>query len=250
MDSENLRIMRHNNPWCTVQGEGLHVGTPSVFLRLAGCNLRCEWCDTPASLPDFNRKLNVFEPLTGNAIELPVGDVRELVAFTQQLSDYKHLVITGGEPMLQQEALEGLLYDNGQSRLDFSVTTVETNCEIEPASGACYFGSLSPKVERYFDEGNYKTIQRAYIRWARRGRGNRHQLKVVASSVRTFRQGVVMIRELRKEGNHEPHWTAIQIENAWLRDGWGGEQRGEFIALAAQYDIRVVAQMHPVLKVP
>ncbi|MBQ3217879.1 MAG: 7-carboxy-7-deazaguanine synthase QueE [Akkermansia sp.] len=75
----------------SLQGEGARTGSPAVFLRLAGCNLHCCWCDTRYSwLPGCS---------------LPVEEVaRRLLAY-----DCPALVITGGEPLLQAAELEELL---------------------------------------------------------------------------------------------------------------------------------------------
>ncbi|NBY66007.1 MAG: 7-carboxy-7-deazaguanine synthase QueE, partial [Verrucomicrobia bacterium] len=39
--------MRISEIFHSIQGEGLLAGVPSVFIRTSGCNLRCDWCDTP-----------------------------------------------------------------------------------------------------------------------------------------------------------------------------------------------------------
>lgn len=94
----------------SLQGEGARTGSPAVFLRLAGCNLHCSWCDTRYSwLPGCS---------------LPAADVaRRLLAF-----DCPALVITGGEPLLQAAELEELL---SLLPRDFYVE-VETNGTIAP----------------------------------------------------------------------------------------------------------------------
>lgn len=73
----------------TVQGEGPFAGAPAIFLRLAGCNLRCHFCDT-----DFESRKKEWEML-----EL----VRRILMLAHDGKVYptKLLVITGGEPMLQ-----------------------------------------------------------------------------------------------------------------------------------------------------
>ena len=38
--------MRVNEIFYSIQGEGRYTGTPAIFIRLAGCNLRCDFCDT------------------------------------------------------------------------------------------------------------------------------------------------------------------------------------------------------------
>ena len=75
----------------SLQGEGVGVGAPAVFLRLVGCNLHCAWCDTKRSW--------------SQGIQLSVEEV------AARLLRYpcRRVVITGGEPLLQAEELERLL---------------------------------------------------------------------------------------------------------------------------------------------
>lgn len=84
----------------TIQGEGLRTGIPSIFVRLNGCNLRCSFvggsiCDTPyASHRPEKSKL------------LHIGDtIMKISMILEKYPRINDIVITGGEPMLQQEEL-------------------------------------------------------------------------------------------------------------------------------------------------
>jgi 7-carboxy-7-deazaguanine synthase len=82
--------MRIAEIYASLQGEGLLAGTPSVFVRTSGCNLRCHWCDTPFTSWE------------------PVGDqqsVAEVAAAVAALGE-QHVVITGGEPLLMPDVAE------------------------------------------------------------------------------------------------------------------------------------------------
>lgn len=89
-----MKIARLNSEpevFYSLQGEGPGAGCPAVFLRLAGCNLHCTWCDTKYSW------------LRG--IEMAPESVAErLMAYP-----CRRYVITGGEPLLQAPELEKLL---------------------------------------------------------------------------------------------------------------------------------------------
>jgi 7-carboxy-7-deazaguanine synthase len=106
----------------SVQGEGVSLGVPSVFLRLATCNLACSWCDTKYTWDwqNFNYKTEVVE----------LGP--EIVQQKIQAYDCFHVVITGGEPMLQQEELQPLVESLAAEGYTFEV---ETNGTIPPTPG-------------------------------------------------------------------------------------------------------------------
>ncbi|MEI8079064.1 MAG: 7-carboxy-7-deazaguanine synthase QueE, partial [bacterium] len=103
-----------------------------ALVRVAGCNLCCVWCDTPyASRPGISS-----EPLT------PAQIVSRIRTFPKT----RHVVLTGGEPMLALglPELARCLRDAG-----FHLT-IETNATLPPASIACDLASLSPKLAHAF----------------------------------------------------------------------------------------------------
>jgi 7-carboxy-7-deazaguanine synthase len=83
----------------TVQGEGPSLGRRAGFVRLGRCNLACSWCDTPYTW-DWSR----FDP----SVELSRVDVPSVLAAVDAM-DVPMVVVTGGEPLLQQTAVVGLL---------------------------------------------------------------------------------------------------------------------------------------------
>lgn len=145
-DSAILRVMSRS-PFNTIQGEGALTGVPSTFLRLAGCDLRCVWCDTPESLPDWNVGTKAFLPRpTGNAYEVYVDELAYDLAEIAR----RHLVVTGGEPMLQTDGLIDLL---SRQVLPFKHVTLETNGRhFDPLlANLIDLPSLSPKVATWGD---------------------------------------------------------------------------------------------------
>lgn len=89
----------------SIQGEGPSTGRPGLFLRLAGCNLACDFCDTRYAW-DWDRFDRHQE-----SISLELDEIAERV----RSSRTRRLIVTGGEPLLQQVALghllEGLVAD-------------------------------------------------------------------------------------------------------------------------------------------
>ncbi len=109
----------------SLQGEGLLAGVPSFFIRTSGCNLRCRWCDTPYTswVPEGGRRS--VDDLAAEAVA----------------SGVRHVVITGGEPLLQRE-IGALTERLKQAELHITVETAGTVC---PAF-ECDLLSVSPKT--------------------------------------------------------------------------------------------------------
>ena len=115
----------------SLQGEGVNVGAPSVFLRLAVCNLACTWCDTKYTWDWSNYDY------TQEVLEMSQEQVRSRIASF----GCPHLVITGGEPMLQQDELAPLVHALKANGFTFEV---ETNGTVPPA----------PSMARDIDQWN------------------------------------------------------------------------------------------------
>ncbi len=120
----------------TVQGEGPTAGRRAGFVRLGRCNLDCVWCDTPYTW-DWDR----FDP----AVEVTPLPTSEVVARLDAMM-VERVVVTGGEPLLQQRGLLPLLLALGERGW---VVEVETNGTIAPSpavAAAVTAFNVSPKL--------------------------------------------------------------------------------------------------------
>ena len=167
----------------SLQGEGELTGVPSVFVRTSGCNLRCNWCDTPyASWNPEGR------PMTAEEI------VAEVAAHPA-----KHVVLTGGEPMVAPgiHELAFQLQENGYH------ITIETAATVAPRGIACDLASLSPKLAHSAPDARLDDTWRKKheeLRWQPGvveswiAAGN-YQLKFVVGSEADLAEIEAMIRE-------------------------------------------------------
>jgi 7-cyano-7-deazaguanosine (preQ0) biosynthesis protein QueE len=146
--------------FCSVQGEGISLGLPSVFVRLSLCNLRCSWCDT-----QYTWNWAQYDPKV-EIIDLPIDDVLGRV----QASGVRNVVITGGEPLQQQRELTPLataLKDAGH-RLE-----VETNGTFVPnaeLAAAIDQWNVSPKLANSENPIEQRRVTRALAWFAAEAR--------------------------------------------------------------------------------
>ena len=141
----------------SIQGEGLYSGTPSAFVRTSGCNLRCWFCDTPETS---------WRPRgTHREWETLVEDVEALGC--------PHVVVTGGEPMLQPGVvpLTRALSERGY------VVTIETAGTVD-AEVTADLMSISPKL------GNSTPIDDPV--WKSRHEANRDAPEVIRRWLEAF----------------------------------------------------------------
>ncbi|MCR5364120.1 MAG: 7-carboxy-7-deazaguanine synthase QueE [Bacteroidales bacterium] len=116
-------MYRVNEIFYSLQGEGFWTGTPAVFLRFSGCNLRCPFCDT-----DFT-----------HAQQMDADQILAAIAAAGKAC--KHVIVTGGEPALQlDQALVDRLHEEGYT------IHIETNGTKPLPSGIDWI-TCSPKQD-------------------------------------------------------------------------------------------------------
>lgn len=151
--------MRIAEIYKSVQGEGLLTGAPSVFVRASGCNLRCWFCDTPyASWEPEGRDY---------AVDEIVAEIEEW--------DCRHVVLTGGEPLLFAEMipLSQRLREQGRH-----VTCETAGTLYLPI--VCDLMSISPKLAGSGPD------PAAHARWSRRHARQRFQPDILRRLVREY----------------------------------------------------------------
>jgi 7-carboxy-7-deazaguanine synthase len=158
--------MRIAEIYRSVQGEGLMTGVPSVFVRASGCNLRCWFCDTP------------FASWHPEGYDMSTD---EIVAQSEEW-DCRHIVITGGEPMLFSE----LIPLSEQLRANGRHITIETAGTLH-LPVACDLMSISPKFASSAPPNG------AHPHWHRRHLRERHRPDVIRRLVTEFQYQVKFV---------------------------------------------------------
>lgn len=128
--------MRISEIFFSVQGEGILAGVPSVFVRTSGCNLRCSWCDTPYTS---------WQP-EGETLSLD-----EILDRVAAFPAARHVVITGGEPMLAPDIAE---LSHRLRALGLHITVETAGTVFAPVS--CDLMSISPKLANSTPEGAFR----------------------------------------------------------------------------------------------
>lgn len=135
-----------NEVFYSVQGEGPNVGRPSIFVRLGGCNLACTWCDS---------KFTWDPKVADNTMTTTDAVIQEIQKYPAT-----HLVITGGEPMLQQKAIRALMESlpgytaevetNGSQASEIDDLIEQFNCSPKLANSGnkSYPLALDPKNQK------------------------------------------------------------------------------------------------------
>ncbi len=161
MDRLVLARMADGTPevFASVQGEGVSMGTPSTFVRLALCNLRCTWCDT-AYTWDWERFDRASSTLELSPAEV-AGAVRRLPP--------RNVVLTGGEPLLQRRQLVPLVEELRAEGYRFEM---ETNGTIGPGelAGLIDQFNVSPKLANSGNAGLRRIEPSALREFAATGR--------------------------------------------------------------------------------
>ena len=143
-----------NEIFVSLQGEGYWTGTPMVFLRFAGCNLRCPFCDTahtspstPMTLDELLKAVAEISPLTpfgrnDNVVSTSViSSSSSVISSGVEKSPIRRICLTGGEPGLQVDgALVEALHVAG-----FTIH-IETN-GTRPLPPGINWITLSPKSD-------------------------------------------------------------------------------------------------------
>lgn len=124
----------------TFQGEGPSAGRRAAFVRLGLCNLDCSWCDTPYTW-DWTGKVGPPQD-RGALVHADVDEVVELV----KVRDVDLVVITGGEPMIQQTSLAPLVRQLVDSGIEVEIETNGTILSHEPILDAHVRWNVSPKL--------------------------------------------------------------------------------------------------------
>lgn len=153
-DDTTLKVSEIFGP--TFQGEGASTGRRAAFVRLAGCNLSCSFCDTPYTWDwtRFDAKKEI-KRLHVSAV------LRQVLSRQVQLC-----VITGGEPLLQRAPLQALLERLLQARIAVEIESNGTQSGLPPNKGVMY--NLSPKLANSEDP-MWKRIKGDVLReWTRR----------------------------------------------------------------------------------
>jgi len=110
-----------NECYTSVQGESSLVGTPTIFVRLYACNLRCVWCDSMHAVEGGESREVAVGDLVAEVLRLsgPVG--------TGNRRGISHICWTGGEPLLQWQSVAGAI----RQLPDAFVHSVETDGEVD-----------------------------------------------------------------------------------------------------------------------
>lgn len=230
--------------FASIQGEGIYCGQRQTFVRLAGCNLACSYCDTPAAREPKPDRCNVDLSMAGQgclASENPV-DTDDVLDACRRLGS-ETVSITGGEPLMQVDFLYALMLELKAS--DFTVH-LETNGtlwqEMRRVEDLADVVAMDIKLPSSSGQGD---IWESHTRFLR-----------VAASSEVFAKAIVTNKTPEEEVRRCAELVAavdrsipLVIQPVWGEDAVPGPYLIglQSAALDSLADVRVIPQCHKIL---
>lgn len=185
----------------TIQGEGISVGQPAVFLRLSGCHLRCTWCDSKFT---WDRKS---------------GRKMEITDIAEKIKEFpcQHLVITGGEPLLQQQHILDLL-----KLLPDHYVEIETSGSLDTfLNDVVDHYNCSPKLENSGNKTKLKTFppEKTYFKFVVDSENDLAEIKEFIKKYKIDRKKVLLMPQGigKREITQRSQWLAEICKSENLR---------------------------------
>ncbi|GBC74000.1 7-carboxy-7-deazaguanine synthase [archaeon HR05] len=228
----------------SIEGEGIYLGTKTLFIRLAGCPLRCFYCDTPYALS------------IGNGTYYSIDEAKTIIARKVERGTFK-ANFTGGEPLLQHEAVRELArYVRDELLLK---TYLESSCydasrflHVLPYIDICKI-EFKLKDSNAIDDKHYTRLLENEMLCLRHAIASRKvtYIKVVLSSL-SKREEVEELARMIFEGD-----TSKAIDGFVLQPV-NGVNEPTLEHMLAMYDavhqyypnVRIIPQMHKVMGIP
>jgi len=207
--------MRISETFYSISGEGVHAGIPAMFIRLQGCNLRCGYCDTKyAQDPSGGIELKADEIVSNNKS--------------------RWVVITGGEPLMQEGELE-LLVDT--LHLQKKKVEIETNGSFHPPIWFRSADSWSVDVKCPCSGLSYGTFKTQWLTKLRK----QDQLKFVVGAVEDLR----FVNSFISSSRVRPTLLISPMTND---DGkWNTEWLQQCTEFCKENDVRLSLQLHKII---
>jgi organic radical activating enzyme len=231
-----------NEIFTSIEGEGILFGTKTMFVRLAGCPLKCHWCDTPYALP------------LDSGSDYSLDKAKELISRSLYPNTYK-VNFTGGEPLVQHEALIELAKFVRQKGLR---TYLESACY-----DSARFAKVLPyidliKVEfklkdsKVVDEKHYDSLLRSELDCLKLAisSGKTCYIKVVVTNSSSLKEFKELVREVFRVAKPTDIAGFIIQPSYKIDEPTLDVLFGFYDAVYPLYDqVRVVPQLHKIIGV-
>lgn len=165
------------------QCEGVFTGMPAVFLRLGGCNLNCEWCDT--------------EYKKGK--EISIEEIKDKILEEILKNDVNLLVITGGEPFLQKDEIEKLLLVLPKTLTIQFETNGTKDILISDEISNNVFYVISPKINKKSIFEKYEKHDNAFFKFVI---SNENDIDEISKIIKNYEKCVWLQPEYNNDKNN------------------------------------------------
>jgi organic radical activating enzyme len=223
------------------QGEGLYTGLPQIFVRFAGCNIKCNYCDTPYSAVISKRTKYLACDEILDKIDLLYKENKKKFAFGKP-----SITLTGGEPLIHEKRLEELLPKLKEK--GFSIY-LETNGalpqKLKKVIKFCDIIAMDFKFESECQKNLYKE-HKLFLKIAKGTAGTEVFVKCVITkntSILEIKKYADLIKNIAKE-------TALVLQPSIDKNAPAIENLHRFYVQAKKSipNVHLMVQMHKIYK--